>query len=1055
MREREQRVGLRVVRGAASLRHIERDDLEAAQAAIDAILSDRGELDPVPLGQLQFGHVRLVHEHHHPLTGHAAVAIIVGIDGGVELIVAADGHELEVRRLRHVVILVHHAGHEQEIGLAGWRFPEPIPRGDREVEPAGLVDPRVVILEPGNHGLDLVADVGIVGDELVPVHAAPARHGSLGELGDDPRLGAAEHTRRRQLTGGAVHHREAVLHGDGLLPPRLHVLLGAAKRGEDIGPLAMGEMRPVELRRDIDGQADIRDLCPDPVEIGDRAEEVSAHRQERVDLTAQDRLAAFGGIVSPFAWRREGESGVEPLQEGLGRRLVDAHRAIALHVAVSTDRAGSSPEPADVAAQEQQVHDLLHRVAAASVLGDAHAPAGDHPLRLHVGVRGLLQLRAGECGKPLDRGPIERAHIIGKRLEPMGVLLDEVDIEDASAAGCTCGVIGFDHQLGDRLHRNDVTTGAQLEIVRADRLPPPGQHLDRALRIGELDERALFQRVERQDRNIALGHRMQVTEHARAVRAGVLSDDEQAVARVPILQRDSALADADALRQRHGGGGVAHVGAVGEVVGAHQPPVQLPQKGCFVGRAPRGVEFDALGIERSDRGSDLPDGGCPVDRLIPVRFGIVAQRMGQPALVLQLMVTPALQFLDRMLGEKVGARALCGGLPGDGLGAVLAIFGGMRSLGIGPGAAWTIKASRLVHVQQRAVALDQDLLPRELAFGGVERSPSPCRCLLRGVLACVHHSRFLRVICAGDPSARPIVQRWYPVIYALPATWIIVVDAGMGRGTPTTEDRSTPGGAIFTQSQVGKDLSGGERSSRQQLLARDREGGRCSSCLCQARSGYRLTTPDPEIDLPRRYPAAALRINEAELPILEREANGARVALLEVDSFKALERADRSAVLARMGHVQLNDFVTVHSPGIGYIHRHGHRAIGRDRLVADAGIPVREAGVGETVAERVEDLSVEVAVGAPLHRIVVERGQIVSGLVESDRQASGWAVVSRQEAGDGMAALATRIPGFDDRRDVRVGPVHAQRRSVHQHQHDGLAGGMDALEQLLLRFGQV
>ncbi len=74
--------------------------------------------------------------------------------------------------------------------------------------------------------------------------------------------------------------------------------------------------------------------------------------------------------------------------------------------------------------------------------------------------------------------------------------------------------------------------------------------------------------------------------------------------------------------------------------------------------------------------------------------------MGQPAQVLDIVVVPGQQFGDRMAGEDLGRRPLFGGLPGDGLGAVLAEFEGRRMLGVGPGAAGTIEAIRLVFAQQ-------------------------------------------------------------------------------------------------------------------------------------------------------------------------------------------------------------------------------------------------------------------------------------------------------------------------------------------------------------------
>src|SRR5690606_12794330 len=69
---------------------------------------------------------------------------------------------------------------------------------------------------------------------------------------------------------------------------------------------------------------------------------------------------------------------------------------------------------------------------------------------------------------------------------------------------------------------------------------------------------------------------------------------------------------------------------------------QLVEKGSLVGGAARGVELDAMRIGiASQRAADALKGLLPGDRHIAVRFAVMAQRVGQPADVLQLDVRPA------------------------------------------------------------------------------------------------------------------------------------------------------------------------------------------------------------------------------------------------------------------------------------------------------------------------------------------------------------------------------------------------------------------------------
>jgi hypothetical protein len=81
--------------------------------------------------------------------------------------------------------------------------------------------------------------------------------------------------------------------------------------------------------------------------------------------------------------------GVEQLRLGF---LVDAHGAVALHVAVAAHRRQAGAGLADVAAQQLQVDDFLHGRHRMAVLGHAHGPAHDHPLGLAVHARGQLDL---------------------------------------------------------------------------------------------------------------------------------------------------------------------------------------------------------------------------------------------------------------------------------------------------------------------------------------------------------------------------------------------------------------------------------------------------------------------------------------------------------------------------------------------------------------------------------------------------------------------------------------------------------------------------------------
>ena len=131
-------------------------------------------------------------------------------------------------------------------------------------------------------------------------------------------------------------------------------------------------------------------------------------RDEDVDLAVAHRPNRVDGVAAVLAWRLEAELLAQLVEERVGHLLPDAHRPVALHVAVPADRARPGARAADVAAQQQEVDDLAdggHRVA---VLGQAHRPAHDDPLGgAHVGGNGL-DLVAAQAALRFDARPVER-----------------------------------------------------------------------------------------------------------------------------------------------------------------------------------------------------------------------------------------------------------------------------------------------------------------------------------------------------------------------------------------------------------------------------------------------------------------------------------------------------------------------------------------------------------------------------------------------------------------------------------------------------------------------
>src|SRR6185295_8168361 len=87
-----------------------------------------------------------VHQHHPALAGDAAVAVLEPVDGGVELIMAPDGHHHQLARAQRLVR--HRVDGEPRLPDGGGEAA--LAGSVGEVETSRLADSAVVLLEPGN-----------------------------------------------------------------------------------------------------------------------------------------------------------------------------------------------------------------------------------------------------------------------------------------------------------------------------------------------------------------------------------------------------------------------------------------------------------------------------------------------------------------------------------------------------------------------------------------------------------------------------------------------------------------------------------------------------------------------------------------------------------------------------------------------------------------------------------------------------------------------------------------------------------------------------------------
>src|SRR6185369_5357439 len=138
-----------------------------------------------------------------------------------------------------------------------------------------------------------------------------------------------------------------------------------------------------------------------------------------------------------------------------------------------------------------------------------------------------------------------------------------------------------------------------------------------------------------------------------------------------------------------------------------------------------------------------------------------------------------------------------------------------------------------------------------------------------------------------------------------------------------------------------------------------------------------------------------------------------------------------------------------------------HLCTDRDRsarfnsLRAKPQIRILEFRVAQSKTEWIKRLALEVTVSAALHRVVSERRQLFDRFVKRDRETAARVVIPEQHVGDRRPAFFARIPAFENRRHLFVGPIHSNGTAVEQNEYDGLAQGLNFLQQFFLLFRKI
>src|SRR6185437_3047370 len=139
-----------------------------------------------------------------------------------------------------------------------------------------------------------------------------------------------------------------------------------------------------------------------------------------------------------------------------------------------------------------------------------------------------------------------------------------------------------------------------------------------------------------------------------------------------------------------------------------------------------------------------------------------------------------------------------------------------------------------------------------------------------------------------------------------------------------------------------------------------------------ARNG--LAIADPDLHIARNDLAHALGIYDAQVPIRHRHLHDLARARPNMHTAETFQRAQGRAIYSRVRQVKFDNLITRDLAGILHIHARYQVVIGAEAVLVEVQITELKRGVTQAVAKRIEWVAGEVAIGAPLHVVVVERG---------------------------------------------------------------------------------
>jgi hypothetical protein len=224
------------------------------------------------------------------------------------------------------------------------------------------------------------------------------------------------------------------------------------------------------------------------------------------------------------------------------------------------------------------------------MLGEAHGPTGDDLCFVFQNSSRLLQLRPADAALPDQVLQVEALQMIDEIVVARCVVSDKGGVEDSARM---LQLLAQQQDL-QRLQQRHVP----VDLYRQENIGQrraEAQHAFHLLRVAEAHQAGFRQGVDRDDGGALCLCFLQGAEHARMVGARVLAQDHDDLGLVKVFQFHRPFADAQRFAQGYAAALMAHIAAVGQVIGAILPHEKLVQESCFIAGAARSIEHRLIG----------------------------------------------------------------------------------------------------------------------------------------------------------------------------------------------------------------------------------------------------------------------------------------------------------------------------------------------------------------------------------------------------------------------------------------------------------------------------